>query len=478
MAAPAIERPPGAGVFRGDGICDDSGMSTANDSVDTIAAIATGAGAGGIGIVRLSGPQAATIARELIGGRALRPRSARHAPVRDADGSAIDDGIVLLFPAPHSYTGEDVLELQIHGSPPLLQRVLARCCELGARTARPGEFTERAFLNGKLDLAQAEAVADLIAASSDAAARAARRSLDGVFSQRVQSLLDALTKLRVHIEAAIDFPEEEIDFLNDAGLTQRFDAVLAEHARLLIEAQRGQRLRDGLHVVIAGSPNVGKSSLLNALAGCERAIVTEIAGTTRDLLREVVRIEGVELTLVDSAGLRDSSDLIEREGVRRAQAELERADLVLAILDARSPASARVQLESMLAAAPAILWLHNKSDLLDAVPAPTADTLWVSARSGAGLAVLRQRLRDAAGFEADTGDPVQGAFSARARHVDALRRTGGHLELATHRLRTERAGELAAEELRLAQDALGEISGRIGSDDLLGAIFSSFCIGK
>jgi len=453
-------------------------VSTADNRTDTIAAIATGPAAGGIGIVRMSGPQTSTIARALIGGRPLRPRSARHAFVRDADGSAIDDGIALLFLAPHSYTGEDVLELQMHGSPPLLQRVLARCCELGARAARPGEFTERAFLNGKLDLAQAEAVADLIAASSDAAARAARRSLDGVFSQRVQTLLDALTKLRVHVEAAIDFPEEEIDFLNDAALTQRFDEVLAEHARLLIEAQRGQRLRDGLHVVIAGPPNVGKSSLLNALAGSERAIVTEIAGTTRDLLREAVRIDGVELTLVDTAGLRDSSDVIEREGIRRAQVELERADLVLAVLDARNPASSRMQLATMLTAAPTILWLHNKSDLLNAVPAATPDRLWVSARSGAGLDVLRQRLRCAAGIEAAAGEPVQGAFSARARHVDALCRTGEHLDMATRRLRIDHAAELAAEELRLAQDALGEISGRTGSDDLLGAIFSSFCIGK
>ena len=462
------------------------------DTTDTIAAIATGPAAGGIGIVRVSGPRVAVIAQALLG-RALRPRVAQHVRFLDADGSSIDDGIALLFRAPRSYTGEDVLELQMHGSAPLLQRVLARCYELGARAARPGEFTERGFLNGKLDLAQAEAVADLIAAGSDAAARAARRSLDGVFSQRVHALLAALTRLRVHVEAAIDFPEEEIDFLADAALAHRFADVCAEHVGLLIEAERGQRLRDGLHVVIVGPPNVGKSSLLNALAGSERAIVTDIAGTTRDLLRESVCVDGVELTLVDTAGLRESVDglpadaieidAVEREGMRRAQAELARADLVLAVVDARDPAPQRSALATKLGAAPAVLWLHNKSDLLPAsVPAECPDTLWLSARSGVGLGLLRQRLRRAAGLEPSgrEPDPAQfgdGAFSARARHVDALRRTGMHLNSAGQHLQLG-VGELAAEELRLAQDALGEITGKLHSDDLLGAIFSSFCIGK
>ncbi len=443
-------------------------------TIDTIAAIATATGAGGIGIVRLSGPAALAIGAALCGGM-LRPRHAHHAVFHAGDGRIIDDGIALGFPAPHSYTGEDVVELQAHGSPVLLQQLLQRCLDLGARTAWPGEFTERAYLNHKLDLAQAEAVADLIAAGSDAAARAARRSLDGAFSARVDLLLAALTALRVHIEAAIDFPEEEIDFLADARLQQRLDGVIAEHAALLAEAARGQRLRDGLHVVIVGAPNVGKSSLLNALAGNERAIVTAVPGTTRDLLRESVQVDGIELTLVDTAGLRESGDAIEREGMRRAREELARADLVLAVVDACAPDAGRAALADELVAAPRVLWLYNKADLLDIaeLPASQPDHLWLSARSGLHLDGLRLHLRQAAGVgEAD------GAFSARARHVDALRRVGVHLQAAAQHLRIGRAGELAAEELRLAQDVLGEITGATGSDDLLGAIFSSFCIGK
>jgi tRNA modification GTPase len=416
-------------------------------------------------------------------GAASRPRVAQYARFHEADGSGIDDGIVLLFRAPHSYTGEDVLELQMHGSMPLLRRVLARCHALGARPARPGEFTERAFLNGKLDLAQAEAVADLIAAGSDAAARAARRSLDGVFSLRIRALMESLTQLRVHVEAAIDFPEEEIDFLADAVLAQRFADAKATHADLLSGSERGQRLRDGLHVVLIGPPNVGKSSLLNALAGSERAIVTDIAGTTRDLLRESVRMDGVELTLVDTAGLREFAedmevDRIEREGMRRAEDELARADLVLAVVDARDPMPGRAVLLAALRNASTVLWLHNKSDLLSSPPpADAPDVLWLSARSGFGLAALRQRLRHASGLESAPGLADDGAFSARGRHVDALRRTGMCLDAAGAHLRLG-AGELAAEELRLAQDTLGEITGKVHSDALLGAIFSSFCIGK
>ena len=444
-------------------------------ATDTIAAIATAPGAGGIGIVRLSGPRALAIGESLSAIR-LRPRHAHYTVFRDDRDEIIDDGIVLSFPAPHSYTGEDVVELQAHGSPVLLQQLLQRCLDLGARAARPGEFTERAWLNHKLDLVQAEAVADLIAAGSAAAARAARRSLDGVFSARVGALLVALTALRVHIEAAIDFPEEEIDFLADVDLQHRLDGVLAEHAALLAEAARGQRLRDGLHVVIVGAPNVGKSSLLNALAGNDRAIVTPVPGTTRDLLRESVRLGGIELTLVDTAGLRASGDAIEMEGMRRARDELAKADLVLAVVDAREPVAARTGLAAELATAPHVLWLHNKADLLELAVLPTAtpDQLWLSAYSGCNLDMLRQYLRLAAG----DGEGAAGAFSARARHVDALRRVGMHLDSARNRLRIDRAGELAAEELRLGQEVLGEITGATSSDDLLGAIFSSFCIGK
>jgi tRNA modification GTPase len=444
-------------------------------STDTITAIATAPGAGGIGIVRLSGPNARAIG-ETVSGISLRPRHAHHVVFRDGNGATIDDGLALHFPAPHSYTGEDVVELQAHGSPILLQQLQQRCVMLGARAARAGEFTERAYLHRKLDLAQAEAVADLIAAGSEAAARAARRSLDGAFSRRVDALLAALTALRVHVEAAIDFPEEEIDFLADADLQRRLDSVLAEHAELLVEAARGQRLRDGLHVVIVGAPNVGKSSLLNALAGNERAIVTSVPGTTRDLLRESVRVDGVELTLVDTAGLREAGDAIEREGMRRARAELAHADLVLAMLDAGDAGAPHNALSAELAGAPNVLWLHNKADLLapDAPTDPRPDHLWLSVRSGLHLDALRTRLREAAGV----GDGAAGAFSARARHVDALRRVGACLETAALRLRVEHAGELAAEELRQAQAALGEITGAVGSDDLLGAIFANFCIGK
>lgn len=445
-------------------------------ATDTIAAIATAPGAGGIGIVRLSGPQALRIGNA-IGGRTLRPRHAHHAIFRDDQCQIIDDGIILSFPAPRSYTGEDVVELQAHGSPALLALLLQRCLRLGARMARPGEFTERAWRNGRMDLAQAEAVADLIAAGSQAAARAARRSLDGEFSRRVEALQAGLTALRVHVEAAIDFPEEEIDFLADASLNKRLDDVRASHAALLADAARGQRLRDGLHVVIAGAPNVGKSSLLNALAGSERAIVAAQAGTTRDLLRETVRIDGIELLLVDSAGLHESHDAIEREGIRRARAELDKADLVLAVLDASAPEPARVALAADLATAARILWLYNKADLAtDTKRAPTPDGLWVSARTGAGLDVLRERLKQAAGLTGADGGA--GSFSARARHVDALRRVGAHLDAAAMRLQIERAGELAAEELRLAQQALDETTGVFDSDDLLGAIFASFCVGK
>ncbi len=438
---------------------------------DTIAAIATAAGAAGVGIVRLSGPACAAIARDLLG-REPRPRHAHYARFRDGDGSLIDDGLLLYFPGPSSYTGEDVLELQAHGSPVLLARLLRRCLALGARPARAGEFTERAFLAGKLDLAQAEAVADLISAGSEAAARAARRSLDGEFSRRVHEVVESLTALRTWLEAALDFPEEEIDFLAAPELHARLRDVVAGLAALRGDAGRGKRLVDGLHVVICGAPNAGKSSLLNALAGEERAIVTDIAGTTRDLLREQVRIDGIELTLVDTAGLREAPDPVEAEGIRRARAELQRADLVLAVLDDAAPV-----VPPGLPAGVPVLWLHNKADLSGApVHAEARDDgrhLWLSARTGAGLEALRAELRAAAGL----GEGSEGAFSARARHLEALDRAAAALDVAAAQLGVGQ-GELAAEELRAAQQALGAITGEVDADMLLGRIFSSFCIGK
>ena len=440
---------------------------------ETIVAIATAPGAGGVGIVRLSGPRAKAMA-EIVAGKALAPRTAHYATFADAAGDTIDDGIALYFKAPASYTGEDVVELQAHGSPVLLRQLVARCIELGARQAQAGEFSERAFLNGKLDLAQAEAVADLIAAGDIQAARAARRSLDGVFSHRVEALMDAVLAIRVHVEAAIDFADEPLDTLGGKALREKLDLVIEHVKGLQREAERGRKLRDGLHVVLVGPPNAGKSSLLNALAGSERAIVTDVAGTTRDLLRESIRIDGVELTLVDTAGLREAGDAIEAEGIRRARGELERADLALVVLDARAPDAGRAAVAADLAGVPHVLWLHNKADLLPSPPrAGDADRIAISARTGLGLDELHRRLLALSA----AGDAGEGAFSARARHVQALARTAEQLAGARAELGFERL-ELAAEALAQAHSALGEIGGRLSADGLLGHIFGSFCIGK
>jgi len=444
-------------------------------SGDTIAAIATAPGSGGVGIVRLSGPQARAIAQALCSSAPLPARRARRARFFDGRNETIDDGIALYFAAPASYTGEDVVELQAHGSPVLLARLLRRCVELGARRARAGEFTERAFLNDKLDLAQAEAVADLIAAGSEAAARAARRSLEGEFSRRVDEVIERLVQARVYIEAALDFPDEEIDLLSAPELIERLRVLSEALAVLLRDAEHGKRLMDGLHAVIVGAPNAGKSSLLNALAGADRAIVAEAAGTTRDLLRETVDLDGLGITLVDTAGLRAANDVVEVEGIRRARAELARADLVLAVLDDGDPA-APAALAEELRAAPSVLWLHNKCDLsgepVRCEVRSDGPHLWLSVRTGAGLDALRARLATAAGAGANGG-----AFSARARHVEALVKAQAHLHSAIARL-GEGRGEFVAEELRLGQDALGEITGTLDADALLGRIFSSFCIGK
>jgi tRNA modification GTPase TrmE len=444
-------------------------------TTDTIAAIASAPGAAGVGVVRVSGPAVPAIARTLLG-RAAQPRHAHFAAFRDAAGELIDRGLLLHFPAPASYTGEHVLELQGHGSAVLLDLLLRRVCELGARLARPGEFTERAFLNGKLDLAQAEAVADLIAARSQAAARAALQSMEGVFSRKVEALLQALIALRVHIEAAIDFPEEEIDFLADPAIGRQLQAVRDELTELLREVQRGLRLNDGLRVAIIGRPNAGKSSLLNALAGSDRAIVNAAAGTTRDVLRESLSLDGIALELADTAGLRETDDEVEREGVRRAHGELARADAALLVTDAQHVQN-DLSLLAGLSANVERLVLINKIDLDHASAHHESRDgmiwLWASAKTGAGLDALREHLKQLAG--AGGGE---GSFSARRRHVLALQRVAAHLDHTAAVLATSRAGELAAEELRQAQHALGEITGSYSSDDLLGAIFGSFCIGK
>lgn len=444
---------------------------------ETIAAIATGQSAAGIGIVRVSGPLSGHIATALLGAEPT-PRHAHLSAFREADGALIDRGLLLWFPAPHSFTGEASLELQGHGSPTVLRMLLARVLQLGARPARAGEFSERAFLNGKLDLVQAEAVADLIASGSQAAARAAMRSLEGEFSSQVHALVEAVVAVRVYIEAAIDFPEEEIDFLDEPELQDNLHALVHQHGELLSTAQRGVRLTDGLHVVIAGRPNVGKSSLLNALAAQERAIVTDIAGTTRDVLREQVLMDGVGMTLVDTAGLREASDIVEREGIRRARAELAAADAIVLVTDSDDAAAELAQFpEAQPHGGRATLVVHNKIDLRDQVPrierVGDIARIWLCARDGSGLDLLRTELLALAGHGV-----AEGGFSARARHVDALERAGAHLHDAVHALDRLRAGELAAEELRQVQHALGGITGEFTSDDLLGEIFGSFCIGK
>jgi tRNA modification GTPase len=442
---------------------------------DTIVAIATAPGAGGVGIVRLSGPQAQAIAAR-IGGRPLQPRRAHYVRFRDEQAQLLDDGIALAFPAPHSFTGEDVVELQAHGSPVVLRQLVALACRLGARHARAGEFSERAFLNGKLDLAQAEAIADLIAAADVRSARAARRALDGVFSTRVHAVADRLLALRVHVEAAIDFADEPIDTLGGAAVRQGLETAHAALLTLIADAERGRRLRDGLHAVIVGPPNAGKSSLLNALAGSERAIVTDVAGTTRDVLRESVHLDGLELTLVDTAGLREGGDAIEREGMRRAREELQRADIALVVLDATALDAGRAAVADAIAEVPKRLWVHNKADLLDPSDViDTHDTVHVSAMRGQGLPILQQALHALVGMGAPEGS--EGEFTARARHVTALHLAVTHLALAQDCVRHEQL-ELAAEELRLSHDALGQITGVVSADDLLGHIFSTFCIGK
>jgi len=445
---------------------------------DTIVAAATPPGRGGVGIVRVSGPAARQIAAGVIGA-VPAPRRATFARFLDAQGEAIDAGIAILFAEPASFTGEDVLELQGHGGPAIMDLLVRRAVELGARLARPGEFSERAFLNDKIDLAQAEAIADLINAGSAQAARAAMRSLEGEFSSEVRELIEELTALRVYVEAAIDFPDEDVEFLAGPELTGRVVDIDARFERIRRAAGQGRLLRDGLTVVIAGRPNAGKSSLLNALAGHDAAIVTPVPGTTRDVLRERIHIDGLPVHVADTAGLRDTEDVVEGEGVRRARGEIARAGLVLYVVDAAEPRSAQERAAALaeLPAGVPVIEVWNKADLLPPGSDPTAESgraLLVSAATGAGLDVLRQRIKDCAGYE----QAGEGAWSARARHVDALRRAAENVMRAKRRLERRTSFELVAEELRLAQRALGEITGEVSSDDLLGRIFADFCIGK
>lgn len=450
---------------------------------DTIVAQATPPGRGGVGILRVSGRQAKEVAMALLG-KLPKPRYADYLPFKDTDGSVLDQGIALYFPGPNSFTGEDVLELQGHGGPVILDLLLKRILQMPeVRIARPGEFSERAFLNDKLDLAQAEAIADLIDASSEQAARSAVNSLQGAFSNRVNQLVEALTHLRIFVEAAIDFPDEEIDFLSDGKIEAQLNGVMGELQAVRAEARQGSLLREGMKVVIAGRPNAGKSSLLNALAGREAAIVTDIAGTTRDVLREHIHIDGMPLHIIDTAGLREASDEVERIGIERAWNEIEQADRVLFMVDgtttdAIEPASIWPEFMARLPKTLPITVVRNKADMtgeaLGLCEVNGYSLIRLSARTGEGIDVLRDHLKQSMGFTSN----MEGGFLARRRHLQALETAAEHLEQGKEQLVSAYAGELLAEELRLAQQALSEITGEFTSDDLLGRIFSSFCIGK
>ncbi|HOY02219.1 MAG TPA: tRNA uridine-5-carboxymethylaminomethyl(34) synthesis GTPase MnmE, partial [Zoogloea sp.] len=432
---------------------------------ECIAAIATAPGRGGIGVVRISGPNLSPLAAAL-GGREPQARIAQFARFRDGSGGLIDEGLLLYFPAPHSFTGEDVIELQGHGGPVVMQMLLARCLELGARLAEPGEFTRRAFLNGKLDLAQAESVADLIEASTAAAARSAVRSLTGSFSREVQGLCERLIDLRMLVEATLDFPDEDVDFLIEAKAFERIEVVAAELRAILDRARQGSLLRNGLHVVLVGQPNVGKSSLLNRLAGEERAIVTDIAGTTRDALRETIQIEGIPLHIIDTAGLRDTTDEVERIGIARTWQEIERADVVVRLVDVRAGLTdADAAIDARLPAGVERITVFNKVDLLGRQPERTEDaagiSLYLSAKADQGIGLLRDELLRVAGWHRHGEDVIL----ARERHLIALREALARVEAA---LDARHALELMAEELRLAQEAVNEITGEFTPDDLLG----------
>ncbi len=442
---------------------------------DTIAAIATPSGDGGVGVIRLSGPAAAAIARGISGKSQFKPRYAHFCRFYDAEGLVLDSGLLLFFPAPRSFTGEDVAELQAHGGRVALELLLRRVLELGARLAEPGEFSLRAFLNKKLDLAQAEAIADLISSGTEEAARSAQRSLQGEFSNLINELVDELIELRVYVEAAIDFVDQEIDFLHDGAVSGKIASLLRRIEQISASARQGRLLHDGMTVVLAGAPNAGKSSLLNALAGHEAAIVADAAGTTRDVLRERIQLDGMPLHIIDTAGLRASGDAVEQEGVRRARREITKADQVLWLIDCRGEADDAVAEELPLGSKP--IKVFNKIDLTGLEPAlkEAADgtEIYLSVKTGAGLPLLKQHLKQCAGFS----ETNAGVFTARTRHLHALRQAAEALQNAASQL-DSLAPELTAEELLAAQRSLAAITGEFSADDLLGEIFGSFCIGK
>lgn len=445
-------------------------------SVDTIVAIATPPGRGGVGIVRLSGPLSYSIAIKLNGNKALQPRTSAFCSIFKNTNQLLDQGLMLYFKAPHSFTGEDVIEVQAHGSPVVLDMITTECVRLGARLARPGEFSERAFLNDKIDLTQAEAIADLIHASSQTAARMALNSLQGEFSNKINQLSEELVYLRLYVEAAIDFPEEEIDFLNDGKVAQLLHSILSQLDLIRSQANQGVILREGLSLVIAGRPNAGKSTLINSLAGREVAIVTEIAGTTRDVMREHILLDDIPLHIIDTAGLRDSDDLVEIEGIKRAWLELKKADCVLLVVDVNDPEQHTILTNELKAALPndvPIITVFNKIDIQSIDPKIIDHSIYLSAKSGNGIDGLKTVIKQVVGYQ-----PNEGHFLARRRHLHALDEAKhllltGQMQLADHR-----AGELLAEDLRLAHHALCQITGEFSNDDLLGKIFSSFCIGK
>ncbi|HHF6587039.1 TPA: tRNA uridine-5-carboxymethylaminomethyl(34) synthesis GTPase MnmE [Haemophilus influenzae] len=450
---------------------------------ETIVAQATAPGRGGIGILRVSGPLATKVAQAILG-KCPKPRMADYLPFKDADGTILDQGIALYFKSPNSFTGEDVLELQGHGGQVVLDLLLKRILQIdGIRLARPGEFSEQAFLNDKFDLAQAEAIADLIDATSEQAARSALKSLQGEFSKKVNELVDSVIYLRTYVEASIDFPDEEIDFLADGKIEANLRGIINQLEDVRAEAKQGSILREGMKVVIAGRPNAGKSSLLNALAGREAAIVTDIAGTTRDVLREHIHIDGMPLHIIDTAGLRDATDEVERIGISRAWTEIEQADRIILMLDSSDPESAdlskvRSEFLAKLPSTLPVTIVRNKIDLNGEQASESEQggyqMISLSAQTHDGVQLLREHLKQAMGFQ--TG--MEGGFLARRRHLDALDKAAEHLQIGLVQLTEFHAGELLAEELRLVQSYLSEITGQFTSDDLLGNIFSSFCIGK